>query len=447
MPIDDSLSRRAFVGEAAAAMAGFTIVPAHVLGGRHVAPSDRLNVACIGVGGMGASDVRGMAANENIYALCDVDARNADSAFASHPRAKRYQDYRELLDREAGNIDAVTISTPDHSHAAATMLALKAGKHVYCQKPLTRTIHESRLVAREAASRPRQATQMGNQGHANEGTRQIREWVEAGAIGTVRTVELWTNRPVWPQGIHRPTEMHHVPSTLNWDLWLGPAPERAYHPAYMPFNWRGWWDFGTGALGDMACHLMDASYWALGLRYPSRITPELSQPFAETAPKGSRLVYDFPARGDRPAVTLVWRDGNIAPGRPVDWPADRLWPFESSGQLWIGDSGTLVAGTYGENPRLSDERKHAALMASPPAQKYPRVASVYAEWTDAIRAGTQPGSNFPGHAAPLTEMILLGNLALRTGRAIELDPETGRVTNGAIPEELIASAYRAGWTL
>lgn len=442
---DDSISRRSFVNEAAATSLAFTIVPSNVLGRRHVPPSDKLNVACIGVGGMGASDVRGMGAIENIYALCDVDWRNAQESFTNFPRAKKYKDYREMLDKEARNIDAVTVTTPDHSHAMATMLALKAGKHVYTQKPLTRTIWEARTVAQEAARRPKQATQMGNQGHANEGTRQIREWVEAGAIGTVRSVELWTNRPIWPQGLLRPTEMHHVPSTLEWDLWLGPAAPRPYHPAYAPFAWRGWWDFGSGALGDMACHIMDAAFWTLQLRYPTRVTAETSQQFAETAPKASRITYEFPAAGSRPPVTVVWRDGNLVPPRPGDWNADRVWPFDSSGQLWIGDSGTLVAGTYGENPRLSDDKKHAELMANPPAQKYPRTKGVYAEWAEAIRGGTQPGSNFSGHAGPLTEMVLLGNLALKLGR-VDLNPATGAFGT-AVPDEFIRPQYREGWKL
>lgn len=445
-------SRRQFVGEVAKAgfaAYAFTIVPRHVLGRGFIAPSDKINVACIGVGGHGASDVRGLAAlaDVNIHSLCDVDWRYAESTFLANPKALKYRDYREMIDREARNVDAITISTPDHSHAAASMLALKAGKHVYTQKPLTRTIFEARALAQEAARRPKQATQMGNQGHANEGTRQIREWVEAGVIGPVRTVEFWTNRPIWPQGIWRPTEMHNVPSTLDWNLWLGPAAERPYHPSYAPFSWRGWWDFGTGALGDMACHIMDAAYWTLGVKYPSRITAESTQLFPETAPRSSRITYEFPATAGRPAVTWVWRDGGVTPPRPRDWSSDRNWPFDTSGQLWVGDKGTLAAYTYGENPRLSDEKRDAELKANPPAQIFPRVKGVHAEWIEAIKNGTQPGSNFPGHAAPLTEMILLGNLALRLQRPVELNPETGEILTVGIPEEWLRPTYRAGWKL
>lgn len=445
MPNDDPITRRSFVGEVASTTAAFTIVPSHVLGKRHVPPSDKLNVACIGVGGMGASDVRGMGAIETIYAMCDVDEKNAADSFNAFPKAKRYKDYREMLDKEARNIDAVTVTIPDHSHAMAAMAALKAGKHVYTQKPLTRTIWEARRLAAEAARRPKQATQMGNQGHAGEGTRQIREWVEAGVIGNVHTVELWTNRPIWPQGMLRPTDMHHVPATLDWELWLGPAPTRPYHPGYAPFNWRGYWDFGTGALGDMACHIMDACFWTLQLRYPTRITAETSQLFPETAPKASRITYEFPAAAGRGPIIVNWRDGNIVPPKPHDWTWERPWPFDSSGQLWIGDRGTMVAGTYGENPHLSDEKKHNELMASPPPVKYPRVKSVYQEWADAIRAGTQPGSNFPGHAAPLTEMVLLGNLALKLGR-VDVNPANGSF-GSTVPEDLIKPDYREGWKL
>jgi predicted dehydrogenase len=446
------VSRREFVRDIAqsgAALSAFTIVPRHVLGRGFIPPSDKVNVACIGAGGMGGQDVRGLAAlpDVNIHSLCDVDWRYAESTFVAYPNAQRYRDFREMIDREAKNIDAITVSTPDHTHAAAALLALRAGKHVYTQKPLTRTIGEARALAQEASKRPAQATQMGNQGHANEGVRQLREWIEAGVIGPVRTVEFWTNRPVWPQGIWRPTEMHNPPSTLDWNLWLGPAPERPYHPSYAPFNWRGWWDYGTGALGDMACHIMDAAYWTLGNKYPARITAESTQLFPETPPKSTRIVYEFPAHDGKPAVNFVWRDGGIVPPKPSDWTGDRLWPFDSSGQLWIGDNGTLVAGTYAENPRLSDERRDAQLKANPPAQKYARTKGVYAEWIEAAKARTQPGSNFAGYSAPFTELVLLGNLAVRLQRPVELNPATGEILTRGIPADWITPTYRAGWTM
>jgi predicted dehydrogenase len=272
--------------------------------------------------------------------------------------------------------------------------------------------------------------------------------VEAGAIGPVREVHYWTDRPIWPQALDRPTEMHHVPPTLAWDLWLGPATDRPYHPEYAPFRWRGWWDFGTGALGDIACHAMDAAFWTLGLRYPTRIDVESTSLFAETAPKSSRIVYHFPARGDRAPLTVVWRDGGLIPPRPPEVARDAPWPpFADGGQLWIGDAGKLVAGMYGQSPRLLDARADAELRAHPPAERYPRVKSVYAEWIDASKTGTQPGSNFAGHAGPLTEMVLLGNLALRMGHTLEVHPETGTVTSAEVPHEYLRPQYRKGWGL
>src|SRR5260370_5902653 len=303
------ISRRRFVQDAAAA-AAFTIVPRHVLGRGFVAPSDKLNVACIGVGGMGRNDVKGME-GENIYALCDVDWKNADDAFQSYPKAKRYKDYREMIDREGKSIDVVTGSTPDHSHTAAGLLALRAGKHTYIQKPLARTLADVRALAEYARAHPKLMTQIGNQGHARDGTRQLRECVEAGAIGTVREGHFGTNRPIWPQAIDRPLEEYYAPATLDWNLWLGPAPARPYHPAHAPFKWRGFWDFGTGALGDMACHVMDAAYWTLHLGTPTRIEPQSAPLFKETAPAGSRIAYTFPPKGTRPKLRVAWRDGGL----------------------------------------------------------------------------------------------------------------------------------------
>jgi len=441
------VTRRGFVRTAGAAGAGLLIVPRRVLGGpRHRAPSDTLNVAHIGVGGMGGGDVRGIAATgHNIYALCDVDEKMAAGSWNAFPQAKRYRDFRDMLEREADNIDAVVISTPDHVHAAAGMMSLGLGKPTRIQKPLARTLWEVRelMSAAEAAG---VATQMGNQGHAQEGTRQIREWYEAGAIGTIQRVEYWTNRPIWPQALERPAEAYNIPPTLEWDLWLGPAPERPYSPGYAPFNWRGWWDFGTGALGDIACHAMDAAFWTFDLGTPERISPESSPLFTETAPATSRIEYDFPARGSRPAIRVVWRDGNFSPPRPPEIGKDDRWPIDSSGQLWVGTEGRLFAGIYGENPRLLDSDRDAEIRANPPAEKYPRTDGVYEEFVGAALGGTPAGSNFPGHAGPLTEMVLLGNLAVRAGREIRLNPSTGEITNGVeIPHEYIRPTMRAGW--
>lgn len=440
------ISRRRFVGDVATGLS-FTIVPPHVLGSRGrgwLAPSDKLNIACIGVGGMGASDVRGVARTENIYALCDVDDRQAAQTFMAFPLAKRFKDFRVMLDKEGKNIDAVTVSTPDHTHTVAGMMAMKLGKHVRIQKPLARTLWEVKQLE-EAAKKYKVATQMGNQGHADEGTRQIREWVEAGAIGTVREIQLWTNRPIWPQALDRPLEQLYTPAWLDWDLWLGPVPERPYHSAYAPFRWRGWWDFGTGALGDIACHSMDASFWALDLGYPTRIEAESTRLFSESAPACSRITYTFAAKASRPEIKVVWRDGSLYPPRPREVIDPLAWPFDTSGQLWIGDSGRLVAGIYGENPRLLDVARQADIVAHPPAQKYPRTEGSYAEWIAACKGGTPAGSNIPGHSGPLTEMVLLGNLAVRTAQPIDVNPQTGAVLNATIPEDYIKPKYRQGW--
>jgi predicted dehydrogenase len=445
---ESGMSRRDFVETSAAALAAFTIVPRHVLGGRGFrAPSDTLNVACIGVGGMGRNDVQGMS-GENIYALCDVDDKQAEDAFHAFPRAKRYRDYREMLDKEAKNIDAVTVSTPDHSHAAASILALRLGKPTYCQKPLARTMGEVQAMM-DAATKAKVATQMGNQGHSHEGTRRLRELVEAGAIGTVKEVHYWTNRPIWPQGVDRPVQAYNVPPTLDWDLWLGPAHERPYAPDYAPFKWRGWWDFGCGALGDIAPHAMDAAFWTLGLGYPTRIEAETTPLFPESAPAASRIVYDFPARAGRPALRVVWRDGGLTAGKPAGLPEGVEWPLggDPGHQLWIGTDGMLVADVYGDDPRLLDPKRDAEVKAHPPAAKYPRTEGVYKEWIAAIKHGGRAGSDFAGHAGPLTKMLLLGNLAVRLQQPIELNPTTGEVTNAKVPEEWVRPTYRMGWSL
>ncbi len=441
----DPYSRRSFVRTTAAAGAGFSIVPAHVLGGPfHRAPSDTLNVAHIGVGGMGRGDVNGMSeAGENTFALCDVDERMAAASWSRFPAAKQYRDFRVMLEQEADSIDAVVISTPDHTHTAAGMAALALGKPTRIQKPLATTIWEVRELMR-AADEAGVATQMGNQGHAGEGTRQLREWYEAGAIGEIRRVEYWTNRPIWPQAINRPTEAHHAPPWLEWDLWLGPAAHRPYHPAYAPFNWRGWWDFGTGALGDIACHAMDAAFWTFDLGTPERVSAESTPPFPETAPAASRIEYDFPARGGRPPVKVVWRDGSFRPPRPEEVDADS-WPPDSSGQLWVGTEGKLVAGIYGENARLLDKERDREIRNNPPPEKYPRTEGVYREFAAACKDGPPAGSNFVEHAGPLTEMSLLGNLSIRSGRELFIAEGEDILDNDSIPNEFMRAPYRPEW--
>jgi predicted dehydrogenase len=439
------VSRREFVGTSTAAAGAFTIVPRHVLGRGYTAPSDKLNIACIGVGGMGKNDVDGVS-GEQIVAMADVDWNHAEEARRKYPQARRYTDYRELFAKEGSGIDAVTVSTPDHSHATAAMMSLKLGKATYCQKPLARTLHEVKALS-DAARLGKVVTQMGNQGHAGDGVRVLREMVEAGVIGTVREVHYWTNRPIWPQGITRPTEAHN-PVGIDWNLWLGPAPERPYNPAYAPFRWRGWWDFGTGALGDMACHGMDAAYWILDLGYPERIIPESTKLYPETGPKASRVEYHFRATGDRPAVKVVWRDGDFRPPRPPQLPETMAWPpADIGGQLWVGDDGAIIAGMYAEDPTPLDPKAAEELKASPLKEKYPRSKGVYEEFLDAARGGPPAHSAFDGHAGGLTSMVLLGCLAVRAGKELRIDPSNGTITNEQLPAEWLRPEYRQGWTL
>jgi predicted dehydrogenase len=438
----DGLSRRALT-KSLAATAALTIVPRRVLGRGVKAPSDTLAIAAIGAGGRAIDDLKELE-HERIVALCDVDWKRAKPSFLRYADAKPYQDFRQMLDREKG-IDAVLVATPDHLHAVMAMEAIRRGLPVYCEKPLTRTIHEARTLAK-AARDAGVVTQMGNQGHAGKGTRQIREWLEAGVIGKVSEVHYWTNRPIWPQAIERPSEAHHAPEWLDWELFLGPAPFRPYHPAYHPFAWRGWWDFGTGALGDIACHAMDAAFWTYDLRDPDRLVAETTTLFKETAPASSRIEYHFPARGKRPELLVVWRDGNLKPPRPRWLTAAEELP-QPSGQLFLGERGALVAGIYGEDPRLYPRQLHDEVMADPPAEQFPRTDGAHQEWTEACKGNGATGSSFPDHSGPLTEMVLLGNLAVRTGVPLEWDAAKGRVTNHEAANEYLHAEYRKGWTL
>jgi predicted dehydrogenase len=369
-------------------------------------------------------------------ALCDVDERSLQRAAAEHPKAKQFRDFRKLL--ESPGIDAVVVTTPDHTHAVAAMMAMRAGRHVYCEKPLTHSVYEARqmtLAAREHGI----ATQMGNGGHSSRTIRECVEWVRSGTIGPVREVHAWSNRPIWPQGIARPADRPRVPDWLNWELWLGPAPERPYHPAYHPFKWRGFWDFGTGALGDMGCHIMDAAFWALELGAPTSVEAESSGVNRETAPEWSRVRYEFPARGDRPAVRLTWHDGGRKPELPVLPEGQEL---SDNGSLFIGDGG-MVLYERGR-PRLLPE----SLMKdfTPPPETLPRSIGHYAEWIAACKGGPKAGSNFD-YAGPLTEMVLLGNVALRLGRKIEWDGAGLRVTNAPEAARWVRREYRNGWSL
>ena len=434
-----------------------TIVPRHVLGGTgQTPPSEKLNIAGIGMGGQGTGLI-GRFNEHNIVALCDVDDRQAAGAYRRFPKARQYRDYRKLLEKEK-NIDAVVVATTDNLHAPVSMMAIKMGKHVYCEKPLTHTIREARMLA-EAAREYKVATQMGNSGQASEGTRRMSEFVAAGAIGPVREVHIWTDRPIgwWPQGVGRSKVTPPVPSTLDWDLWLGPAPERPFNPAYLPFKWRGWWDFGTGALGDMGCHAFDPVFRALRLGHPTSVVACATELNKETYPLASIVRYEFPARGDWPAVKLSWYDGGLKPDWPDGLDADR--GLGSNGTLFIGDKGAMLAGRRSDPLIFPESRRNEF---KPPPKTLPRSIGHHEEWVEACKGGSPAGANF-GFASLVTETVLLGNIALRMDERssdrrrrsrrdgpmpkLNWDGANLNVTNVPEANAFIHREYRKGWTL
>src|SRR6266540_4639437 len=462
----ENSSRRKFIRNTTTALAGFYIVPRHVLGGKgFIAPSDKLVIAAIGAGGKGEDDINHFfkSGKAEIAVLCDVDDRQSANSRKKFPNAKYYKDFREMLDKEGKSIDACSVSTPDHAHAVIAMAAMQLGKHVYVQKPLTRTVSEARALT-EAARRYKVVTQMGNQGHSEEGLRLMQEWFNAGAIGQVREVHCWTNRPIWPQGMPRPTDTPAVPQGLDWDLWIGPAPMRPYNPAYHPFSWRARQDFGAGAMGDMACHVMDASYTVLKLGAPTSVEATLAYNFLPPAPGtrgyGQRVAYNdsyppssiihlsFPARGNMPPVKLHWYDGGILPERPDDLEPERKLP--ESGTIFVGDKGKMWCETYSESPRLIPESAMTAFTERP-AKTLPRVPlgrdGHEKNWLDAIRQKGQAVSNFD-YAGPFTEIVLLGNVALRfPGTRLMWDGPNMKVTNVPEANQYVQHNYRTGWTL
>ncbi len=448
------LSRRDFMGTAAAAMAAVTFVPRHVLGGaNNTPPSEKLNIAGVGIGGMGQNNIRACE-TENIVALCDVDWKYAASVFKKYPNAQTWKDYRQMLD-EQKDIDAVVVATPDHNHAVVAMAAMQRGKHVYVQKPLTRSVYEARMLT-EAARKYKVATQMGNQGHSSEEIRMICEWIWDGAIGDVHEVHCWTNRPVWPQGIDRPTDTPPVPETLDWDLWIGPAPMRPYNPTYLPFNWRAWIDFGAGALGDMGCHVMDAAFWSLKLKYPTSVeashsyqVPKMWTRFdnKETYPTAEVVHYQFPAREGMPPVKLNWYDGGMLPERPEDLEPNRRIP--ESGSIFVGTKGKIMCGTYSENARIIPETKMRAYTR--PKKTIPRIENGPGgheqDWIRSCKGGPAASSNFD-YAGPFTETVVMGNLAvLNPGKRLEWDGENMKVTNDEEANTYVKPTFREGWSL
>jgi predicted dehydrogenase len=442
------ISRRRFLADAGA-MAAFTVVPRYVLGGpRQIPPSEKLNIAGVGVGGRGAGVIDGVS-SQNIIALCDVDAKHAAGTFNRFPNAKKYRDFRKMLEEEDKNIDAVTVATPDHVHAVATMMAIKMDKHVYCEKPLTHSVYEARKVA-EAAREHKVATQMGNQGQATEETRLMCEYIWAGAIGPVREVHVWTDRPsrglfdvYWPQGVDRPKEEPPVPETLDWDLWLGPAPYRPYHPCYLPFAWRGWWDFGTGALGDIGCHSIDPVFRALKLGHPTSVEANSTLVNKETYPVASTVHYQFPARGDMPPVKLTWYDGGLRPPRPDELEEGQ--EFGEGGILFVGDKGKMLKHRLIPESRSKEYGK--------PPEVLPRSPGHFEEWIEACKGGKPAGSNFD-HAGLLAEVVLLGNVALRvelreklTRTKLLWDGPNMKITNLPEANQFLQREYRKDWTL
>ena len=443
------MNRRKFIGKSTAAL-GMAGLSAAKL--RAATPNNKLNIAAIGVGGMGSGNIE-KCSEENIVALCDVDLKRGGKTFGAHPKAKRFRDFRVMLDKMEKEIDAVIIATPDHTHAVATMDAMRRGKHVYTQKPLTHTIWEARQLT-EASKRYGVATQMGNQGHSSNGARQTVEWIRAGVIGEVREVHCWSDRPLrgtrfekrlyWPQGVaNRPEKKEAVPDTLDWDLWLGPAPYRDYSSAYVPFDWRGWWDFGTGALGDMGCHIIDHPYWALKLGYPTSVEASSTHIHSETAPLASLVTYHFPARGELPPVRMVWYDGGIKPPRPEELEPHEEWPVD--GVLYVGDRGKIMHKSHGGKPTLLPLSRMNDFQR--PDETLPRIKGSHEKnWIDACKGGAPACSNF-NYSGPLTEVVLLGNLAIRTEGHLLWDGPNMRVTNNEAANEFVRREYRQGWRL
>ncbi len=455
--MDNSMDRRKFLGGAAGAVAAFTIVPSSVLGGAGgQPPSEKLNLAAIGVGGMGSSNIS-QCSSENFVALCDVDDNYAAKVFDKFPNAKKYKDFRVMLDKEDKNIDGVVIATPDHTHGVIGMACIRRGKHIYLQKPLAHSIYEVRKLT-EAARVAKVQTQMGNQGHSSDEIRMLYEWIADGAIGPVHEVYAWSDRPVggdpWSDFPvqSRPKDTPPVPAGLDWDLWLGPVQHRPYHPIYHPMSWRGFWDFGTGALGDMGCHILDPAFWVLKLGNPTRVEattthyqPEVA---SETYPRAAIIRYEFPARGDMPPVKLTWSDGRLMPPRPRDLePGRRL---DGNGALLIGEKGTIMHGSHGAGGvRIIPETKMKAYKR--PEKTLPRVRRGQGgheqDWIRACKDGKPASSSFE-YGGPLTEMVLLGVLAMRfKDTPLEWDPANLKVTNLPEADKLIHPPFRDGWTL
>jgi len=421
-----------------------------------VPPSERLNIAGIGLGARGLGNVE-KCEGANIVALCDVDWRTAATAFDQYPDAARYKDFRKMLDTEKG-IDAVVVSTPDHTHAVIAAEAMKRNKHVYVETPLAHDVWEVRELAR-LAGETGVTTQTGNERHSGAGLRRAVEMIWGGGLGPIREVHCWTNRPQWPQGMDRPQKKSSMPAGLSWDLWLGPAPDRNYDPAYHPYRWRGWLDFGTGALGAMGCHLLDVAFWGLELSDAKSFSVEAESTGTneETYPEASTIRYRFPARGDLPPVTITWHDGGRQPSPPEALPY--LREVGSNGTIFLGEEHTMMFGptVFGTNPGQIGPRTIPEFAKIENKRSYKKISSVkesawtkgnrhIQEWISACKTGKQPCASFE-QSAPLTEMVLLGNVALASGTPIEWDSEKLQITNASEANRFIRREYRQGWSL
>lgn len=471
----DNVSRRSFLKNGALTAAGFMIVPRHVLGGKgYTAPSDRLRIAGIGVGGKGQSDIAEFAKGPaDVAFLCDVDERRAANSVKAFPKAKFYKDFRQMLEKEHKNIDAVSVSTPDHTHAVAAMAAMQLGKHVYVQKPLTHDIYEARMLT-QAANRYKVVTQMGNQGSSGDGVRQLMEWHNAGLVGDVHTVYCWTDRPVWPQGIPWPQAKAEVPKELDWDLWLGTAPFKDYIDKLVPFNWRGWWDYGTGAIGDMGCHIIEPPFRVLDLGYPTAVECSVGSVyvdefkrgyFPESCPPSSHVILKFKGKNGK-EVTMHWMDGGIQPERPEELGPNERMGDGGNGALFIGDKGKMMCGTYGMFPSLLPTSRNQQVNVPKTIARVPE--GHYQQWVNAAIAGYNSDkakalSSPFSIAGPLTETVLMSNLAIRSydikkevngkssfpGRYIKLlwDGEAMKITNFDEANQFVKRQYRDGWSL
>jgi hypothetical protein len=432
------MSRRSFLQKGAALTAGITIVPSMVMGkklGYAAAPSDKLNIACVGVGGMGAANL-GQVNTQNIVALCDVDWAYSKDTFEKYPNAKRYWDWRKMYDEMGKSIDAVIVATADHTHAIIAATAITMNKHVYVQKPLTHSVYESRLLTKLAAKH-KVATQMGNQGASAEGVRKVCDWISNGEIGEVKRVDTFTDRPIWPQGLNTPKNGQWVPDTLNWDLFSGPAKVIPYNEIYHPWNWRGWWLYGTGALGDMACHIMHPIFKGLHLGYPTKVQGSSTMLLVDCAPTAQSVRYTFPARNipsnkkvKFPEVQINWYDGGIKPVMPDGWPAGKNMNDSGGAAIFYGTKDVLICGCYGARPWLLSGRE-------PKAPETQRVVTLSHEmdWVEACKENPEArrklSSDF-SEAGPFNEMVVMGVLAVRLqglNKEMEWDGENMQFTN------------------